>query len=83
MVLLGVVIGLVKKMKSKKKNNGKGGDIMGFSLDGVKVKPDMIKGLFKMLSGFSIKRSASMVKGIFSKEDLLEINAKLNKIKKK
>ena len=83
MVLLSVVLGLVKKMKSKKKDSGKGGDIMGFSLDGVKVKPNMLKGLFNMVSGFSIKRAASMAKGIFSKEDLLEINAKLNKVKKK
>ena len=83
MVLLSVVLGLVKKMKSKKKDSGKGGDIMGFSLDGVKVKPDMLKGLFNMVSGFSIKRAASMAKGIFSKEDLLVINAKLNKVKKK
>ena len=56
---------------------------MGFSLSGIKVKPDMIKSLFGMISGFSIKRTATMVKGIFTKEDLLEINAKLNKIKKK
>ena len=49
----------------------------------IKVKPDMIKSLFGMISGFSIKRTATMVKGIFTKEDLLEINAKLNKIKKK
>ncbi|MBR3948645.1 MAG: glycoside hydrolase family 2 protein, partial [Clostridia bacterium] len=83
MVLLGVVVGLVKKMKSKKKDSGKGGDIMGFSLDGVKVKPDMLKGLFNMVAGFSIKRAASMAKGIFSQEDLLAINAKLNKVKKK
>ena len=49
----------------------------------IHVKPDMIKSLFGMISGFSIKRTATMVKGIFTKEDLLEINAKLNKIKKK
>ena len=83
LVLIGVVMGLVKKMKSNKKKDGKGGEVMGFSLDGVKVKPDMIKGLFKMVSGFSIKRASMMAKGIFTKEDLLEINAKLNKVKKK
>ena len=69
-------------MKAKKKNTGKGGDVMGFSFDGIKVTPNMIKSLFGMISGFSIKRSATMVKGIFTKEELLSINAKLNKIKK-
>ncbi|MBQ1967837.1 MAG: DUF4982 domain-containing protein, partial [Clostridia bacterium] len=82
-VLLKVVFDLAMKMKNKKKKDGKGGDIMGFSLDGIKVKPDMIKSLFGMISGFSFKRASSMVKGIFTKEDLLSINAKLNKIKKK
>ena len=83
LVLVGVILGLVKKMKAKKKNTGKGGDVMGFSFDGIKVTPNMIKSLFGMISGFSIKRSATMVKGIFTKEELLSINAKLNKIKKK
>ena len=82
-VLLGVLFGLIKKMKAKKKDSGKGGDVMGFSFDGIKVTPNMIKSLFGMISGFSIKRASTMVKGIFTKEELLSINAKLNKIKKK
>ena len=80
MVLASVVLMLVKKMKSKKGNGG--GEVAGFSLSGVKFSKSMLSGLWKMLSGFSIKRASSMAKGLFTREDLLSINAKLNKIKK-
>ncbi|MBR3766899.1 MAG: glycoside hydrolase family 2 protein [Clostridia bacterium] len=79
-VLLSVVMGLMKKMKSKEG----GGEVAGFSTDGMKVSPKMInKNTIGMLKGFSIKRVCMMAKSLFTKEELLSINAKLNKIKKK
>ena len=82
MALVSVVLMLVKKMKNKKKNGGSGGEVAGFDISGVKISKSMISGLWQMLSGFSIKRASSMAKGLFTREDLLSINAKLNKIKK-
>ena len=83
LALVSVVLILVKKMKSKKKNGGGGGEVAGFDISGVKVSKSMLSGLWQMLSGFSIKRASTMAKGLFTREDLLSINAKLNKIKKK
>ncbi len=83
LVLLSVVMMLVKKMKSKKKEGGGGGEVAGFSVSNVKVSKRMIKGAYQMISGFSIKRACSMAKGLLTKEELLAINAKLNKVKKK
>ncbi len=80
-VLLSVVLLLVKKMKSKKGNGG--GEVAGFSVSNVKISKSMLSGAWKMVKGFSIKRVCSMASGLFTKEELLSINAKLNKIKKK
>ncbi len=82
LALVSVVLMLVKKMKNRKKNGGSGGEVAGFDISGVKISKSMISGLWQMLSGFSIKRASSMAKGLFTREDLLAINAKLNKIKK-
>jgi hypothetical protein len=80
LVLLGVVSGLLKKMKSK---DGGSKEVAGFSTEGMKISPKMInKNTIGMLKGFSIKRVCMMAKSLFTKEELLEINAKLNKIKK-
>lgn len=81
MVLLSVVLILVKKMKSKKGNGG--GEVAGFSVSNVKITKSMITGALQMVKGFSIKRVCSMAKNLFTKEELLAINAKLNKVKKK
>ncbi len=81
MVLLGVVAGLLKKMKSK---GGEKKEVAGFDASNMKVSRKMInKTTIGMLMGFSIKRVCMMAKGIFTKEELLSINKKLNKIKKK
>ena len=64
-----------KNKKPKKKGEGKSG---GFTLDS-------IKGMMGMLGGFTVLRLTSMTGMInisFTKEELLKINAKLNKIKK-
>ncbi len=80
-VLLSVVLMLVKKMKNKKGNGG--GEVAGFSISNVKISKSMLSGAWKMAQGFSIKRVCSMASGLLTKEELLNINAKLNKIKKK
>ncbi len=80
-VLLGVVLGLVKKMKS---GSGEKKEVAGFDASNMKISRKMInKTTIGMLMGFSIKRVCMMAKGIFTKEELLDINKKLNKIKKK
>lgn len=80
LVLLGVAKGLIKKMKSK---DGEKKEVAGFDASGVKISPKMInKNTIGMVKGFSIKRVCMMAKSLFTKEELLEINAKLNKIKK-
>lgn len=79
-VLLNTVLGLVKKMKSK---NGEKKQVAGFDASSMKISPKMInKNTLGLIKGFSIKRVCMMAKGIFTKEELLAINAKLNKIKK-
>ena len=46
---------------------------MGFSIN---------KTMIEMAMGFSVKRVLMMLGGKFTKEQILEINAQLNKIKK-
>lgn len=73
----GAVFGasLMKKMKG----DGKKGGAAGFDLKNT----DMMK----MIGGFSVKRILSMMGTVgaeaMSKEEILELNRKLNKIKKK
>ncbi len=79
-VMLSVGAMIMKQLKSKSKSNESGGG--GFSVSGFKITPD----LMKMLGGFSILRASSMMGMInlsVTKEQLLDINKKLNKIKKK
>ena len=81
LVLLGVAKNLLKKMKSK---NGEKKEVAGFDASGLKVSPKMInKNTIGMVKGFSIKRVCMMAKSLFTKEELLTINSKLNKIRKK
>ena len=65
---------IMKKMKKNKSGDKKGG---GFNID---MKSD---GIMKMVGSFTILRISSMggMVGIeFTKEELLDANAKLNKI---
>ncbi len=84
------MVKILLKLKSaftggdKKKNDGgekKKGDIMGFDISGF-VKPEMIKNVYGMAKGFTVKRVFSMLGGKFTKEQILEVNALLNKVKK-
>jgi len=75
LVLMGLAKDVMKQMKSSDQKKGGMGDMMPSG-----------DGLMQMLGGFSILRiasMASMANVTFTKEQLLDINKKLNKIKKK
>ena len=61
----------------KEKGKKKGAEVMGFKLN------DINKTMIDMMKGFTVKRGLMMLGGKFTKEQILEINAMLNKVKKK
>lgn len=67
---------MLLKLKKALGGEGKGG---GMSAAGFKLNKTMLD----MAKGFTIKRVFMMLGGKFTKEQILEINAMLNKIKKK
>ena len=73
-----LMLQLKKKMDAGKKDDDKGEKMsMNFSLKSV-------KGMMDMMGGFTVLRMTSMVGMVgvsFTKEDLLKMNAQLNKIK--
>ncbi len=71
---------MIKKVMSQGTKDGKT-EVMGFSFG--KINKSMIESLYGMVKGFTIKRSFMMLGNKFSKEQILEVNAMLNKIKKK
>ena len=73
---------LFKNVMSQGSKDGKA-EVMGFSVSGIKINKSMIQSLYGMVKGFTIKRTFSMTGNKFSKEQILEVNAMLNKIKKK
>ena len=83
MWFLGVGLKIKKKMDAKKKSE-KGGEKKsgGFHVD---LKGGNMGGMMEMLGGFSVLRLSSMMgmMGVtFTKEELLKMNKKLNRIKK-
>ena len=71
--------------KGSKKEKGKkegGASVAGFSIAGFDINLDMIKNVYGMAKGFTVKRAFSMIGGKISKEQMLEVNAILNKVKK-
>ncbi len=62
-----------QEQKKEKKKKGEKKSIMGFSIN---------KTMIDMAKGFTVKRVLMMLGGKFTKEQILEINAQLNKIKK-
>ncbi len=68
---------LMTKMLGGKKESGESGKIMGF---------EMTADMMSMMGGFSVLRLVTMAGGMmnvkFTKEQLLDINTQLNKIKK-
>ena len=78
-----VKIGLKVKKALSSGKDGKA-EVAGFDTSGIKINKSMLKGLYDMASGFTVKRVFSMIGGgKFTKEQILEINAILNKVKKK
>ena len=81
LVMLKFVMMLKNAMSGGKDENGEekkgGGGVIG----GFKVTPAMLKNIYGMAKGFTVKRACSMLGGALSKEQILEINAKLNKVK--
>ena len=71
---------LFKNVMSQGSKSGKP-EVMGFSFG--KINMDMLKSLLGMVKGFTVKRTFSMTGNKFSKEQILEVNAMLNKVKKK
>ncbi len=73
-------------LKAKKAlSSGKDGkaEVAGFDASGIKINKVLIKSLYAMVSAFTVKRIFSMIGGgKFTKEQILEINAILNKVKK-
>ena len=63
--------------KSEDGEEKKGGGVIG----GFKITPAMLKNVYGMAKGFTIKRCFLMLGGGFTKEQILELNAKLNKVK--
>ena len=74
------VLMLIKKVMSQGSKSGKP-EVMGFSFG--KVNKSMLQSLLGMVKGFTIKRAFMMMGNKFTKEQILEVNAMLNKIKKK
>ena len=70
---------LKDSMGGGKKDDGE--EKKGNMLSGFKVTPAMLKNVYGMAKGFTIKRVFSMLGGSFTKEQILELNAKLNKVK--
>ncbi len=63
----------------KEKKKGGKPKVMGFDVAGFKINSTLIE----MAKGFTVKRILMMIGAKMSKEDILEINKALNKIKKK
>ncbi len=81
LVMLKFVLMLKGSMSGGKDENGEekkgGGGVIG----GFKMTPAMLKNIYGMAKGFTVKRAISMLGGAFTKEQILEVNAKLNKVK--
>ena len=60
--------------EEKDKKKKKGASFAGFSFN---------TGMLKLAYGFTVKRAVSMMGGKFTKEEILRMNAILNKVKKK
>ncbi len=78
-VMVKFLMMLKNSMGGGKDENGE--EKKGNMLSGFKVTPAMLKNVYGMAKGFTIKRVFSMLGGSFTKEQILELNAKLNKVK--
>jgi hypothetical protein len=76
------VLLLIKNVMSQGTKDGKA-EVMGFSLGSIKINKSLVQSLLGMVKGFTIKRAFMMMGNKFTKEQILQVNADLNKIKKK
>ena len=81
LVMLKFVL-MLKNMMSGGKKDEDGEEKKGGMMAGFQVTPAMLKNIYGMAKGFTIKRALSMLGNGFTKEEILGLNAKLNKIKK-
>ncbi len=78
------MVKILLKLKSAFTSSGSGNkDGMGMEVAGFKIDMAMLKNIYGMAKGFTVKRVFSMLGGKFTKEQILEVNAMLNKVKKK
>ncbi|MGN1329004.1 MAG: glycoside hydrolase family 2 protein [Eubacterium sp.] len=73
-----IVFNSMSSGEDKKKEKGKKGEkeVMGFTISSIN------KSMIELVKGFTVKRVFMMLGGKFTKEQILEVNAMLNKIKK-
>ncbi len=72
-----IMLGALKEDKPKEKTpkkKKKGANVAGFTLN---------SSMLKLAYGFTVKRAVAMMGGKFTKEEILRMNAILNKVKKK
>ena len=72
-MIKGVLGGNDKDKPKEKKKKGAPLSVAGFTIN---------RTLIEMAKGFTVKRALSMAGNMFTKEQILEINSMLNKIKK-
>ncbi len=78
------MVKILLKLKSAFTSSSSGNkDVMGMEVAGFKMDMAMLKNVYGMAKGFTVKRVFSMLGGKFTKEQILEVNAILNKVKKK
>ena len=75
-----ILLKIKKALTAGKEKDGKKG--VGFDVAGFEISIDMLKNLYGMAKSFTVKRVFSMLGGKFTKEQILEINAMLNKVRK-
>jgi beta-galactosidase len=80
-VILKFILMLKNAMGGNKKAENGEEKKSGGPLGGFKITPAMIKNIYGMAKGFTIKRACSMLGNTFTKEQILDINARLNKVK--
>ena len=76
---MGMLIGMKKKMDAAKKDSGEKSDKMSMN-----ISLNSVKGMMDMMGSFTVLRMSGMVGMVgvsFTKEELLAMNATLNKIK--
>ena len=81
LVMLKFVL-MLKNMMSGGKKDEDGEEKKGGMMAGFQITPAMLKNIYGMAKGFTIKRTFSMIGNGFTKEEILGLNASLNKVKK-